>query len=90
MPDQRNPATPTFPVTRARRFRVEHREAGAVSILGEMHGVPAHHATLAPFVSSLLHDGLGGELVLVDELSGLIVARRHVRPRMRKAKAGAG
>ena len=63
-----------------RTYRVEHRAGDRVRPLGELRGVPAHHATLDPFVSMLLRDGDGGEVVLVDTATGAVVARRRVRP----------
>jgi len=61
-------------------YRVEYRAEGTVRALGELRDVPAHHATLDPFVSMLLRDGDGGEVVLVDTATGAVVARRRVRP----------
>src|SRR5213078_1680371 len=61
-------------------FRVEHREAGTVSVLGHLSGVASHHQTLAHFEAAVFRDGRGGEVVLVDELDGRDVARRFVRP----------
>jgi len=47
--------------------------------------VAPHHATLVPFVSDLLRHGAGGELLLIDVVSGMTVARRSVAPFRRKA-----
>jgi hypothetical protein len=74
-----------FPPT-APAYRVEHREGGTVSSLGRLKGVPAHHATLTAFVSGLLRAGCGGELVLVDDGTGAVVARRTVAPFRSKAE----
>jgi len=61
-------------------YRVEHHERGTVHALGRLVGVAPHHTSLDPFVSALLREGIGGELFLVDETTGTIVARRRVRP----------
>lgn len=76
MPHSDHPSAPD-----AARFRVEHREGGASRPLGELAGVPAHHATLAPFVSALLREDpdADGEVVLVEVASQRVVARRRVR-----------
>jgi hypothetical protein len=52
----------------------------AVSLLGCLEGVPAHHATLTPFVSVLIRRGLVGEVVLVDDATGAVAARRTLAP----------
>lgn len=62
------------------RYRVEHREGGVSRSLGELVGVPPHHATLVPYVTALLLAGEAGEVVLIDEASRRVVARRRVRP----------
>jgi hypothetical protein len=60
---------------------VEHRDGGRVRPLGRVTGVFPHHSALRPFLSRLLLDGgSGGELVLVDEATGRIAARRTVGP----------
>jgi hypothetical protein len=69
----------------APRYRVEHRARGAVALLGVLEGVFPHHATLDPFVSYLLHRGQDGRVVLVDEATGAVVARRRVNPFRSKA-----
>ena len=61
-------------------YRVEHRAAGTVRVLGELRDVPAHHATLAPFVSTILRAGGNGEVVLIEAATGAVVARRKVAP----------
>jgi hypothetical protein len=67
------------------RYRVEHRTGDEIDLLGCLEGVSPHHATLDPFVSCLLRRGLGGELRLVDDATGAVVARRRVRPFRTKA-----
>ena len=65
-----------------RRARVEHRGPWGTTVLGRLDGCAPHHATLAPFAGRLLLEGrAGGELVLVDEASGAVLARRRVAPR---------
>ncbi len=61
-------------------FRVEHRVAGATSVLARVPGAFAHHAELTPYVTRLLRDGgtVGGHLVLVDESTDAVVARRSL------------
>ena len=71
------PFPPTAP---ALAFRVEHREGARVRSLGRLERVPAHHTSLEPYVSALLRDGDGGELLLVDAGTGAVVARRRVAP----------
>ena len=69
-----------------RRYRVEHRDGGTGAVLARVEGVPAHHQTLAPFAAQLRLAAGGeaaGTLVLVDEASGRVVARRRVAPRAR-------
>jgi hypothetical protein len=62
------------------RYRVEHRDGDAVSLLGCLEGVSPHPATLDPFVSALLRRGLNGQVLLVDDATGAVAARRTVRP----------
>jgi hypothetical protein len=68
-----------------RWYRVEHRHGERARSLGRIAGVPAHIATLDPFRAHLLLTGVaGGHLVLVDEETGAVVARRAVhRPHRR-------
>ena len=77
------------------RYRIEHHEGAAVRTLGELADVPAHHATLEPFVGRLLLEGRRGEVWLVESATGVRVVRRRVRPfgdraseRFRHAVAG--
>ena len=64
------------------RYRVEHRgpHGGVLGVLGAPSpGAPAHHRTLDPFAARLRLEGrTGGVLVLVETVSGAVVARRRV------------
>jgi hypothetical protein len=73
-----------FPLT-PRRYRVEHRAHGVVAPLGNLEDVPIHHATLDPFVSFLLYRGHAGQVVLIDAVTDIVVARRKVLPFAAKA-----
>lgn len=63
-------------------FRVEHRTATGepVCVLGRVADVCAHHQSLVPFISKLLRevDGASGVVALVDETTGITVARRYL------------
>jgi hypothetical protein len=66
-----------------RSFRVEHRtEGGETVILARVKNVFPHHDTLTQYVSRLLNEGgaerLYGELVLVDDESNAVLARRDL------------
>jgi hypothetical protein len=63
-----------------RPFRVEHRDRGERRVLGRVEGVFPHHTALAPYVARLLLDGASGEVVLVDEATEAVAARRILRP----------
>ena len=68
----------------SRKFRVEHRVAGNdPEILARIRNVFPHHDTLTQYVSRLLTerdaDQLLGELVLVDEETDEVLARRDLR-----------
>jgi hypothetical protein len=65
---------------RHRRFRVEHVDRDERRVLGCVEGVFPHHTALAPYVARLLLDGAGGEVVLVDEATEVVAARRILRP----------
>ena len=66
-------------------YRVEHWVGDVRVVLGRIAGA-AHHTTLAPFASHLRLAGhTTGALVLVDEASGTIVARRRLVVRCHKA-----
>ena len=60
--------------------RVEHRGGHGVGVLATDYRCEAHHAALAPFEAHLrLVGSPAGVLVLVDEATGAVVARRHLR-----------
>jgi len=62
----------------ARWYLVVHVAGGTHRSLGRLAGVPAHPATLAPFVSRLLLDGAAGEVVLVEEATRRVVVRHDL------------
>jgi hypothetical protein len=71
-------------VNTTRVFRVEHRGIGTETIvLARIRNVFAHHDTLTQFVSRLLNEcgtgSLAGELVLVDDATEAVLARRDLR-----------
>ena len=69
----------TFGRTSEQRwYRVEHRSGTIVRALGQVADLPRHSATLDPWLSHLLREGAQGELYLVDEETGEVVARRTV------------
>ena len=66
-----------------RSYRVEHRTEGAATVvLAKITNVFPHHDTLTQYVSRLLNERgaepLHGELVLVDDETGAILARRDL------------
>lgn len=64
----------------SKTYRVEHREHGRVQSLGQLSGVALHHASLEVYVGELIRRGARGLLVLIDESTGDVVARRRVHP----------
>ena len=70
---------------------VELRHGDWAEVLGELPpGAPIHHQSLVPWAIHLrLHGRVGGELVLVDEASGRVMARRAVRAPATRAPGGA-
>jgi hypothetical protein len=62
----------------ATRFRVELRQPRRVRHLGMITTTKPHFRTLDPFYSRLVRDGLTGWLLLIDDRTGAIVARRHI------------
>jgi len=79
----------TGPVPAPRRIvgpcRVEHRTVKGVAVLhaGGVHY--AHHRALEPYASYLALGGVSdGDLVLIDEATGAVLARRRVAPRRRR------
>lgn len=65
-----------------RRFRIELQSDGRSRVLGWAEGLAAHHHSLAPYVSRLRLEAMGtlGFVVLVDEATGMVVARRRLGP----------
>jgi hypothetical protein len=69
------------PMPVPRRHAVEHRDGERGRPLGWVPDAFPHHSTLQLFLSWLLLDeGGGGQLVLVDEATGEVAARRAVGP----------
>ena len=70
----------------AGRYRVIYRDDGRVRAFGRLAGVAPTRGALDPFLSRLLLAGVDrGELLLVDEATRQIVARRNVRRPKRHA-----
>jgi hypothetical protein len=70
-------------VNTTRVFRVEHRGIGTETVvLARIRNVFAHHDTLTQYVSRLLNEcgsaALAGELVLVDDATETVLARRDL------------
>ena len=61
-------------------YRVELHRNGEVVLLGRRLEARPHFRTLDPYLSQLARDGMEGWLLLVDEQSNKIVARRRVEP----------
>ena len=81
---KRPPPTPTRAPAAPRTYRVEHRTREGTAVLGQLSGAFPHHATLTPFVARLQAERAGGQLVLVDEATGAVVARRNLARRVRR------
>lgn len=65
-------------MTQTTHFRVEHRQPGITRVLAILQNAKLHASTLDPFVSRLLYDGKQGTVVLVNEDTGAIVAKRRL------------
>jgi hypothetical protein len=63
-----------------RSYRVELRTPGKVRHLGRMPFARPHFRALDPFVSRLVREGAHGWLMLVDEETNGVVARRRLGP----------
>ncbi len=63
-------------------YRIEHRVGHRViTDLGLLEGACQHHTALAPFASALRLAGVtAGTVVLLETISGQVVARRAVAP----------
>jgi hypothetical protein len=59
-------------------YRVELHQDGEIQVLGRMTHARAHFRTLDPFLSQLTRERITGWLLLVDERTNEIVARRRV------------
>ena len=57
----------TIPTEGDRRLRVELKIDGELLVLARLVDAPAHWATLDPYVAQLTHNGIEGELRLIDE-----------------------
>lgn len=63
-------------------YRVIYRHHGQAVKIGTLTEVPAHFRALDLFLTRLLQGGIHrGELFLVEDTTGKVVARRTVRPR---------
>jgi hypothetical protein len=60
-----------------RVFRVELWN-DEIHVIGRLEGAFAQYRTLDPFVSRLLQEGREGEAVLIDDVTGEIIAKRKV------------
>lgn len=81
------------PVPWPRVYRVEHRPDGEHTVvLAVIENVFAHHDTLTQFVSRLLNENgdepLFGELVLVDNSTDQVLARRDLGRAFSDGKRG--
>jgi len=63
-----------------RSYRVELRTPGKVKLLGRMPYARPHFRALDPFLSRLIREGAHGWLMLVDEETNGVVARRRLGP----------
>jgi hypothetical protein len=63
---------------RNRSFRVELR-TDQTRILDRVEGVFPQFRTLDPYASRLIQDGEEGELLLIDEATDQVVARKNVK-----------
>jgi len=75
----RSRAAETYPPA-PRRFRIEHRRKGQITVLGVVVGTRPHVRDLDPYVSRIVLDGTGGAVVVVDETTGKDVVRRRPQP----------
>lgn len=73
------------------RFRVEYRAPGKTRVLAVLHGAKAHRSSLDLYYSPLVHERKQGWLVLIDDESGDVVAKRRLPRRtglLREVPAG--
>lgn len=59
-------------------YRIEHWQSSTTTVMGVITDEKPHPRTLDPFLSRLLLDQRSGSVVLVNEATGGIVARRQV------------
>ena len=59
--------------------RVELRQPRRIHLLAAAITVRPHFRSLDPYLSRLLHQGRAGMVVLVDNETGAVVARRRVQ-----------
>ena len=59
-----------------RPCRIEHRDGKACAVLAHLEDVVSHRGTLNRFLARLRTEGARGEVALVDEATGVVVARR--------------
>ncbi len=57
-------------------YRIEHRRGDAVAVLAHTDDPLAQHSVLAPLAVQLVDVGATGVLVLIEEASGDVLARR--------------
>jgi hypothetical protein len=69
------PPAISVPHARLRTCRIEHAAGDEIEVLARLEEVAIHRATLVPFALRLRDRGGGGELRLVEEESGRVVAR---------------
>ena len=60
------------------RYRVEHHHDGTVEVLGVTDDWAL--TALAPYAIDLLAQHATGQLVLIEQATGRVVDRRHLRP----------
>ncbi len=61
-------------------YRIEHRRGDAVAVLAYTDDPLAQHSVLAPLAVQLVDVGATGTLVLIEEASGDVLARRALHP----------
>ncbi len=59
-------------------YRIEHRSAGRCTVVGTSDDPVARIDVLEPIADMLLDRNLGGDLLLIEEATGTVVARRPV------------
>ena len=59
-------------------YRIEHRQGDRVAVLGHADGWSS--TLLAPYAARLLADRATGEVVLIEQATGAVVARRDHWP----------